>query len=179
MPLVCIFSTDQERFRTFSAAGLHFSSRPGAFSAFQCRWSAIFRQTRSVFGLLVLPVCIFQADQERFWAFSAGGLRFLSRPPTFLGLQCCRPAIFKQATNVFGPSVPEVCNFSAGYQRFWAFSAGGLHFFSRPRAVLAVQCRRSAIFSRLPAVLSRPGGGDTRGSSNSGILTLRGVLIGY
>ncbi|MBP5740458.1 MAG: hypothetical protein J6W59_01715, partial [Bacteroidales bacterium] len=91
-----------------------------------CRWSPIFRQTRRVFRILVLPVCIFQAEQERCWALSAGGLRCLSRPPTFLGLQCCRSAIFKQATSVFGLLVPEVCNFQADHQRFWAFSAGSL-----------------------------------------------------
>ena len=59
----------------------------GRIIRLRCRRPAIFKQSRSVFGLSVLPVCNFQADQDRFWAFSAGGLQFLSRPPAISALQ--------------------------------------------------------------------------------------------
>jgi len=109
----------------------------GRIFRLRCWRSAIFQQATNVFGPSVLPVCDFQADQECFRPFSAAGLQFLSRPPAFSGLRCRRPAIFKQTTNVFGPLVLEVCDFSAGHQRFRPFSAAGLQFFDRPGAFSA------------------------------------------
>ena len=83
----------------------------GRIIRLRCWRFAIFEQTTSGFGPLVLEVCDFQADHQRFRAYSAGGLQLLSRPPAFLGLQCRRSAIVKQATNVFGPLVLPVCIF--------------------------------------------------------------------
>ena len=46
----------------------------GRIFRLRCWRSAIFKQTRSVFGLLVLPVCDFSAGHQQFWAFRTGEL---------------------------------------------------------------------------------------------------------
>ena len=79
---------------------------------------------RAYIPAAVPEVCNFQAGHQRFRAFSAGGLQFLSRPPAFLGLQCRRSAIFEQTTIDFDPLVLPVCIFLTDRDRFWPAGVG-------------------------------------------------------
>ena len=68
-------------------------------------------------------------------------------------LRCRRSANFEQATNVFGPPVLPVCNFSTDQERFWTFSAAGLLFFADQERFRGFSADDLQFLSRPPAFL--------------------------